>query len=204
MPLIALGWCMSGQNLPPTLSLIGDGAVKVIAAEGASTPRHRLDMLQAVFEAGIDCLPLSPEQSCPVNQALNVAAECSKDLQHQISQLAGSGQLTLGLSWNDSVHVPQPTGRDFIRALHHRSQKLKLALQTLTATAAHRRTAILTSRAGCRLDILVRRDQVDTLRANIAAAATGIPASDLSLLVTGLWPPLAFARPPRPGLEEAA
>ena len=210
MPLIALGWCRDTAKVPDDLTLLGCGKVQVISVtrELCPTPRQKLGLLQACFEAGVDVIPLAPNQNCPADTAVSQAHACTADLLQQLTAITGFGQLSLTLSWPAKpAAVPVGgSGRAFLRALHGHSEiqatlakAAGMAVRDLLAGLTAPHGPVISHPDGCRVDILVGRDRATATRQHIATVARSLTTlPGLSLMVTGLWPPLGFVRPPRP------
>ena len=202
---IALAWTLSDSQPPPPCQIWEAGPVRVIGAPAAScsTPRLRLGLLQSCFEAGIDVAALGLERAWPLAAALQQAATCHDDLRDQLNCLQGAGQLTLHLTWDQEQPLPGiTTGRGWLTARHHRQARADLAAAALLDLASLNcvmQGPIHRAACTCSIDLLVARSDFDRVKARIAQAGcdprwTGLPAP--SLTVTGLWPPVAFARRP--------
>ena len=213
--MIALGWCLANQTLPTPLLLAGPGKVAVVCADASATrtARDRLGLLQRVFDAGIDVIPLSAGRAWPLPPALDNAANAATDLLGQITCIAGRGQLTIMTQWpaDPTVNERGSTGRDWLQRLRDRQasevargQTARDVLLALGASIHAPKTAILPATTGFGLHLLLPRRAMPSACRQIAQAARTLTLLDGgTVTVTGLWPAFDFVHSPR-CLEQVA
>ena len=207
--MIALGWCHAEHDIPDPLTMVGSGPVGVISAHLNSCPtaRDRLRLLQTVFDAGIDCIPLAADRIWPLSPALALSTEAASDVLDQLAQIEGSGQLTIAAQWN-STTLPNPkaaSGREWLLALSARNTaqdaRTKAAEQlisTLIAGIVVPKTVLMPTGDSCALHLLLDRKALGDVLSRVMKTAQSIAApDDITVSVTGLWPPLNFVHSPR-------
>ena len=197
---LALGWTDATVGLPAPLRLQKQGTVQLITAPApqAETPRQRLTLLQACFDAGIDLVPLATNQRVIVHHAMHPSPELLDD----IARLRGQGQLTLTLSWQASPQTAE-SGRSWLQLRQRARGEAALAeqmLEKLVSRLTYDRSLPRTGAGQSTLDLLVPRTELDRAQRNIVLLTQTLATKSLpgaSLLVTGLWPAFSFVCSPR-------
>jgi len=206
--LIALGWCHTEHDIPDPLTIVGSGPVGVISADlsSCSTARDRLHLLQTVFDAGIDCIPLAADRIWPLSPALALSTAAATDVLDQLAQIEGSGQLTIALQWN-SATPPNPnaaSGRQWLLALSARktaqdarTKASEELISKLITGIVVPKTELLPSGDSCAMHLLLDRNVFADICCRVMKNAQSITAPDgITISVTGLWPPLNFVHSP--------
>jgi hypothetical protein len=206
MTNLALGWTDADVCPPDPLQVRGRGAFRLITApaDKAETPRQRLTLLQTCFDAGIDLIPLSPDQCLRTDRV----GPDPPDLPVQLARLRGFGQLSLTLSWQIPPELPpHGSGKSWLHLRQRQrseaaamARSAEHALLTVAASLPHRRSQPRPVMGRCSLDLLVPRSGLGSVQARISALGPSLFLETLPaavLLITGLWPPFSFVRTPQ-------
>ena len=210
----ALGWAALGTALPPPMQAMGAGPVQVIVAPRylCATAQDRLALLQACFDHGANLVPLTCDHIWQIAPALGLAKTHARDIMAQLNLTHAAGQLTIALSWSmlNGPSQVQGDGRAWLQTRHLRHKTAAAQAQqaqqvisglTLGLTGARRMDSTANR---CTLNILIKCHAVTEAKAAIAQAARDMTASpdlpDLSLMITGLWPPFGFVSLAKPAL----
>ncbi len=200
---IALGWTLAGTCLPAPLRLMGCGNTQLITAPEAQagTPRQRLMLQQACFDAGIGMIPVSADQPVCAEQA----GIPPPDLLTQLARLQGCWQLSLTLSWKTPLQVqPQASGQSWLKMRQRRlieaaaiSMTAQETFFTLVSRLPHPKSQLRRAADRFSLDLLVARTDLSRIHDTLTdlgqrLAIDALPGAHL--LATGLWPPFSFVR----------
>lgn len=200
---LVLGWAPSDVRCPAPISVrkIGPIGVLLVPEHIAGTARARLQHQLRHFETGMAFVPTAPAVSVPENDGARIAQMRQKQLAEALVALEGTGQLTLSMTWDIPVQrLPNRTcGRDWLhqrKHLHaeadHRSRTALTFLDLLEDLGLASRTR--QKNQSVERDLLVSETRMNSIRQRIQKHAATFKAGDLSLTVTGLWPPFSFVQ----------
>lgn len=208
--MIALGWTCASTGVPAPLTLADAGRLRVILApkDHCNSPRARLALAQACFEAGVDFVPLSATGAVTAATAKRIARSCAQDVQAQMAQISGAGQLLISVAL---AHSPPPaptptTGRAWLQArknhlsmINKRVRDAHVTLDALTTPLPYPCTAGQETPVTCTRAVLVPRGDVAAARTVLQGLGSRLhPDPALRVDITGLWPAFGFVKRPEP------
>ncbi|WP_342070895.1 hypothetical protein [Yoonia algicola] len=196
--MTVLGWTQDAADLPCGVHFHHRGGWKILVATNTSmhTARDRLALQVACFDAGICFLPTAPAQDVSLCDAIDTVQSAA--LGKLWRRLVNHGQFSLLLRHTPPQDPAAGGGRGWLLARKaqqdqqdRRDTLLKDIAKRVDLPATPARHATRTTQC----DFLVPRADAKRFRDDITCIVNGVDGpKDMSLCVTGLWPPFGFAR----------
>ena len=196
--MTVLGWAQHIAHLPCGVQHHRAGEWKILLAEGkpAQTAHDRLALQVKCFDAGTGFLPTAPAKAMTLHTAIAVAQ--SQALYKLWPQLMDRCQFSLSLRKATRPHAVPDDGRSWLLARKARQDDQNTHARFLTEIAAHftlPATPLRQTTDATQCDFLVPRAHADRFCGDIRSIVNTMDATDdISLSVTGPWPPFAFAK----------
>ena len=196
--MTVLGWAQDIAHLPRGVQHHNTGVWKILLAEDkpAQTAHGRLALQVKCFDAGTGFLPTPPAKAMTLGTAIAVTQ--SQALCKLWPQLMDQWQFSLSLRKAAAPHPAPHDGRSWLSARKARQDDQNARAQLLTEIAAQITLPTLPPRHttdATQCDFLVPRAHADKFRNDIRDVVNAMDATDdMSLSVTGPWPPFAFAK----------
>ena len=192
-----LGWT-GDTNVPPGAQPFRRGRWTALLASSDSTktPHARLAIQVSWFDTGFDFIPVAPAQQ--LTRADVTGAACLGNLETIWKNIEGRGQFWLAVRPRDEHRSMPCQGRAWLQTRkarqdqerHHKTLLDKIVKELNLPVNACQQGAQRASSA-----ILVPRHAAQKTRLAIAQIAQKHETSaDVTLAVSGLWPPLAFTQ----------
>ncbi|EBA11529.1 hypothetical protein [Roseobacter sp. CCS2] len=192
-----LGWSRGNPVAPAGVYQRRDGPWTVLIADpsAAQTACDRLALQVRCFDSSLDFIPVAPAQNLAVSDATDISQ--TGHLDRLWRMLTGRGQFSIALAVQVSQPLCPQDGRGWLRA-RQVQQEQRLARDAMLQDITTRLNLPITPHRhgprGTYCDVLTGHAKAHDVRAMITRMAHKINApANVSLTVTGLWPPLGFA-----------
>lgn len=199
-----VGWAET-RRLPVSEAGCRVGQITVLTTSDLmASSQDRLAVLQRIFEAGIDFVPISPAEVADPRRGVAIAKAHHDSILHELVRQRGHGQFSLILSMKPPKIAPtaQENGRAWLHQRmqdYHRHARLRERLCALAAATAYPMRNLVACDNAARCDVLVPRSRAADFPNVLRHIAAEADCAD-HLRISGLWAPLGFA----PTLQEDA
>ena len=194
--MIALGCTSDAKTAPEHVTAYPYGSVELLSTSPshAGSARERLCLQTMCFDAGMSMLPIAPSHVVSRQEAVAIMQQI--DLMAGLRTVQNTGQLTLSVDLPPRRQDAKQGGRSWLIARQAELGKSRQHAQLLRNIAEHialpaSDPRIKNSTVQC--DILVSRLDTAKVKDKIAQYLSSLADhADMTLLITGLWPPFSF------------